>query len=319
MTPTTPTITTDRGDPLKPGVSPKTRARVLALRRTHSLSAVAQQTHLPLGTVKTICSRSGAFRDNKALRELCTLPEPRPSSCTALAVPDLPRQQVVTGDQELDAVLWLRQVIGTGQAALISKAMEAAKRIKTPLKTLEKRYLDHLTARNPGNPMAVAFGSFGFADLDALAKRSTETATRRHDALARFATEDALFANTPAEAFCIETLKGLKSAQKRFGQLDPKQVGKRFEARPDLMPRTLADCLFELAYWDELYRLRHAVDSNAGDAAPEVNARETWCFSQLARIRPKTKAEAVSVFRYLADNDRMQDTGTDGILLNLIG
>lgn len=167
--------------PRRATVSPKTRAGVLALCRTHSMSAVAQQTALPLGTVKTICSRSGAFRDNQDLREMFVMPQPTQSTCTALAVLELPPQDVVTGDKEIDAVLWLRQVISTGQATLIDRAMEAAKRIKTPLKTLEKRYLDHLIARNPGNPMAVAFGSFGFADLEALAKRSTETATRRHD------------------------------------------------------------------------------------------------------------------------------------------
>lgn len=48
-------------------------------------------------------------------------------------------------------------------------------------------------------------------------------------------------------------------------------------------------------------------------------ARECFTFRCLARIRPKSKAEAVAVFRYLADNDRMRDTETDDILLNLIG
>lgn len=129
---------------MKPPVSIK--SKVLELRRSHSLREVAEQTGLPLGTVKTICSRSGAFRDNQAQRTLFTLPSIQPSESNALAVPSLPPQTKVTGDHDIDAVLWLREVINTGQAGLIEKAMEAAKRIKTPLKDLEKRYLDYLVA-----------------------------------------------------------------------------------------------------------------------------------------------------------------------------
>lgn len=55
---------------MKPPVS--TKAQVLNLRHSHSLREVAAQTGLPLGTVKTICSRSGAVRDNPRHRELFT-------------------------------------------------------------------------------------------------------------------------------------------------------------------------------------------------------------------------------------------------------
>ena len=109
---------------MKPGVSPDTRRQVLELRRRHSLREVAERTGLPLGTVKTLCSRSGAFRDNEAHRALFSLPPIQPSKQTLPAVPELPPQRTVTGNKEVDAVLWLREVIGTGQAALIEKAMQ---------------------------------------------------------------------------------------------------------------------------------------------------------------------------------------------------
>ena len=48
---------------------------------------------------------------------------PRPSDCTGLVVPELPPQEPVTGHKELDALLWLRKVISTGDPALIDKAM----------------------------------------------------------------------------------------------------------------------------------------------------------------------------------------------------
>jgi len=298
---------------MKQGVSLK--AQVLELRRCHSLREVASMTGTPLGTVKTICARSGAFKDNPRLRELFTLPAIKSSDSSALTVPTLPPQEVVTGDQEIDAVLWLRSVISTGQAGLIEKAMEAAKRIKTPLKDLSDRYLKHLVSKNPGN-WTVAFATFGFDDLEGLAKGSIRKATRQHEAMARFGSIEGLFASTPAELFAIDALKGLKVKKGAFG-LDDEQVEKRFQAHPDLMPNTLSDCLHELAYWHELYSLRSAHDG--GDQGQEAYARECFAFRCLARIKPKTKPEAVAVFRYLADSERMDDTETEGILLNLIG
>ncbi len=300
---------------MKPLVSIKTK--VLELRRIHSLREVAEQTGLPLGTVKTICARSGAFRDNQTLRSLCTLPAIQTSASTELAVPMLPPESVVTGDKEIDAVLWLREVIKTGQAALIDKAMQAAKRIKTPLKVLEKRYLDFLVTKNPGN-WTVAFQTFGFADLEALAQGSTKNLTRKNEALARFGSIENLFASTPAEQFCIDALVGLKP-RKDYGGLDDAQVDARFKAHPELMPHTLSDCLHERAYWHDLYTLRRAVDHDAGDPGTEAYARECFAFRCLAHIRPKIKGEAIAVFRYLADSDCMDRSETESIMLNLIG
>ena len=302
---------------MKPTVSPQTRQTVLDLRRCHSLRQVAERTGLPLGTVKTICSRSGAFRDNQTLRELCTLPPIQQSESTTLTVPELPPQEVVTGDKEVDAVLWLRQVISTGQAALIEKAMLAAKRIKTPLAELEKRYRDHLVAQNPGH-FASAWGSFGFADLKELADTSTEKLTRQHDALSRFGSVDALFDKTAAEQFCIDALAGLKR-KREFDEFDATQVDQRFHARPDLMPQTLSDCLHELAYWDNLYTIRKASHDDAGDHWQEVYGRTDFVFRSLTRIRARTKEEAVAVFRYLADSEYMDREEINDILINLIG
>lgn len=88
-----------------PGVSANTRRQVLELRRQHSFRDVVRLAGLLLGTVKAICSRAGVFRDNPAHRALFSLPPIRESSETLPAVPELPPQQRVTGDPELDAVL----------------------------------------------------------------------------------------------------------------------------------------------------------------------------------------------------------------------
>ncbi|MCE0973413.1 hypothetical protein [Pseudomonas putida] len=299
----------------KQRVSDKQRRLVLDLRRRHSLREVAQITGIPLGTVKTLVSRSGAFRDNEQHRAMFTLPPISASTEALPSVPELPPQEVVTGDKEVDAVLWLRSVISTGQAALIDRAMEGAKKIKTPLNVLEKRYRDYLVVTNPGHLFA-AMSSFGFADLDALATRAIEQNRLRLEGVARFG--DTLLADTEAERFCIEALRGLRAAG-QFGDFDKRQVAARFNAHPELLPHTLADCLYELSYWDQLYRLRNAVDRDASDGPPDATARDWFVFGLLAQIRPRDKSEGLAVFRYLIASQREDMAETEAILINLIG
>lgn len=299
----------------KQRVSAEQRQQVLELRRRHSLREVAEIAGLPLGTVKTLVSRSGAFRDNEQHRAMFTLPPISASTETLPSVPELPPQEVVTGDKEVDAVLWLRSIIGTGQAVLIDRAMEGAKKIKTPLDVLEKRYRDYLVATNPGHLFA-AMSSFGFADLDALAVRAIEQHRLRLEGAARFG--DAVLADTEAESFCIDALRGLR-ATGQFGDFDKGQVAARFNAHPELLPHTLADCLYELDYWDHLYRLRNAVDRDASDGPPEATARDWFVFGLLAQIRPRDKTEALAVFRYLIASQRDDMAESEAILCNLIG
>ncbi len=301
---------------MKQGVSIEVRQSVLALRRKHSLREVAGLTDLPLGTVKTLCTRSGEFRDNAALRALCTLPEPRLSGATALTVPTLPPQSQITGDSEIDAVLWLREVIKTGNPDLIAKAMQAAERIKTPLPELEKRYTAHLMAANPGN-WTVAFKTVGFDNLKGLATSSTANALKRQDAYARFG--DDLFNNTSAESFCVDALAGVEGDRDQWGRIKGDAVDAAFKARPDLLPRTLGDCLHELIYWHDLYSLRYAADSGHMDELPEVSARGDCVKRQLACIRPRGKVEALAVFRHLREYpDSFCNKEADAIVLNLL-
>ncbi|MFG0394303.1 hypothetical protein ACF8LH_10835 [Pseudomonas sp. zbq_4] len=299
----------------KQRVSDDQRRLVLDLRRRHSLREVAEITGLPLGTVKTLVSRSGAFRDNEQHRVLFALPPISASTETLPSVPELPPQEVVTGDKEVDAVLWLRSIISTGQAVLIDRAMEGAKKIRTPLDALEKRYRDHLVATNPGHLFA-AMSSFGFADLDALATRAIEQHRLRLEGTARFG--DALLADTEAESFCIEVLRGLERSDPLL-DFDKAEVADRFNAHPELLPHTLADCLYELGYWDQLYRLRNTVDRDASDGPAEATAREWFVFGLLAQIRPRDKAEALAVFRYLIASQRDDMAESEAILCNLIG
>ena len=241
-----------------------------------------------------------------------TLPPLQSSGETLPAVPELPPQQVVTGDKEIDALLWLRLVIETGEPARIAQAKEAAGKITAPLKELEQRYGKWLVAQG-GHPFAGMF-SIGFADLDGLAKHSIERRANETEAIGRFG--DALWDDTQAEAFCLESLRGLETETWDY---PPELVAERFKAHPELMPHTLSDCLHELAYWDDLYRLRRACSKDY-DTHQEVWSRDQFIFTvMLAELRPRNRDEARATLRHLLDSERRDWKEVDRILDNLIG
>lgn len=287
------------------------RQRVIELKRQHSFTEVAEITGLPLGTVRTIVRRSGAFTDNPKHREMFTLPPIQQSQSTGMAAAVMPPQRTVTGDLELDAVIWLREVIDTGSAAYIDKALEAARNIKTPVKDLETRYMRHVL-QTTGNQTRALFGSIGFADLEARAKSAKRKAILVSEAVARFGTDD--WFETEADHFCADALKGLKP---RNIFLDESECAARFRQHTDLMPHTLDDCLYELGYWDNLYQLRYALFEC--DHSPESTSREQFIYQMLGQIRPRNKTEAKAVLRYLIDRERKDDKDFDAIVENLLG
>lgn len=254
-------------------------------------------------------------RENPAHSALFCLPPAQASAETAIVVPAVPPQEVVTCDVEVDAVLWLRKVISTGNASLIEQAKAAALQIETPLGELEKRYAAHLARANPGH-WAAGFASIGFADLDALAMSAIVQDKRRRDARARFG--DTIFDPTAAERFCEQALAGLESVNQWY-ELDAEQVDARFDALLEQRPGTLMQCVLELTFWTELYWLRDAVDRDSSEHSHEVSARENYVFRLLARIPPRDAEEAADVFRYLTSNDGMDRSHSGAIILNLIG
>ncbi len=209
-------------------------------------------------------------------------------------------------------MLWLRQVIGTGDPVRIAQAKEAAGRITTPPGELEQRYSKWLVAK--AGHMLAGLGSIGFANLDGLAERAITRRANEAEAIGRFG--DALWDDTQAEAFCQEVLRGL---ERDSWQLPPEQVAERFKAHPELMPHTLSDCLHELAYWDDLYRLRRACSKDY-DTHQEVWSRDQFIFTvMLAELRPRNRDEARATLRHLMGSERDDAPEAERILDNLIG
>ena len=256
------------------------------------------------------------MQDNQAFRALFTLPPIQPSASTSLTVPEMPAPKVVTGDREVDAVLWLQECVRTGHQALIDKALEAAKKITTPMKDLGLRYGQHLM-RQHGSSVMAAFGSMGFGELESQANGAIERQRKRHIALSRFGTEESLFSDTPAEAACKKALRGVKRIKDGiFNDYDMEQVAERFAKRPDLQPNTLADCLHGRAYWDELYRLR--APFGCGDSPAYAQAHDDHCFAMLAKIATRTKEESLAVLEHMEEHDGTDRKESPAILRNLV-
>lgn len=291
-------------------ITDQQRAQVLELKRKHSYTEVAAITGLPLGTVRTIVRRSGGLSDNPKHRLMFALPAIKHSASTQLAAFVMPSQRTVTGDKEIDAVLWLREVIATGDPLAIDTALQAVANIKTPLAEIEKRYANHLR-KNGGSNMFAAFGAMGFADINAHVEKSKATALLRREAAARFGNDPDLM--TEAERWAIRALDGVDV---ELLDSDRSEIADRFKQHPELMPHTLADCLHELNFWNDLYWLKMAAD--AGEPAQECYERGYFVFDLMAEIRPRSRDEATAVLQYIVDNERKDDEHADAILFNLV-
>lgn len=255
------------------------------------------------------------IRNNQKLRELLTLPPIPGSASTALAAPIVPKQEAVTGDKEVDAVLWLQSLVKTGNPAMIEKALELAGRITTPMDELGKRYASHI-ARTTGNAFGAALSSFGFGELEDQAKRAKVRAARKHEALSRFGTIESLFAETPAEKECKKALRGLK--RDSFGFYDEPSAAVRFDRSPVLAPATIDDCLYARAYWHSLYWLRADSVEHSGDSLPQAYAHKRYCHDALARISPRNGTEAMAALDHINEDGGPDWSDALPIIQNLI-
>ena len=257
------------------------------------------------------------MQDNQAFRALFSLPPIQASTSTALTVPETPAPKVVTGDREIDAVLWLQECVRTGHQVLIDKALEAAKKIATPMKDLGLRYGQYLMRKHSGSMMIAAMGSMGFGELESQAENAIERRRKQHAALSHFGTVEALFSDTPAEAACKKALRGVKRIKDGiFNYYDLEQVAERFAKRPDLQPNTLADCLHGRDYWNKLYWLRAPFGN--GDSPVYAQAHDDHCFAMLAKIAPRAKDESLAVLVHLEGKEALDRSEAPTILRNLI-
>lgn len=256
------------------------------------------------------------MHDNRAFRTIFTLPRLRASSTTALTVPKVPEPKVVTGDSEVDAMLWLHQLVNIGDAALNEHALRAAGKLKSSPEELRRRYQDILCSQSHGSAIVVALQTMNFGNLEAQAKNATERLKKEHESLRRFGSVDALFDNTAAEAACVDALSGLDTNDGSILGYDEKKADARFARTTALAPATIADCLHGMKFWKTLYWLR--APFGYGDPAPEGAAHDDFLFRRLAVITPRSKAEALAALACVENQD-FDRTEAPAILRNLVG
>lgn len=251
-----------------------------------------------------VAQRRRSRAENAEHQRLFTIPTAPPSDSTTLVAPQLPEQTRMTGDLEVDAVLWLGRVCKmTTDLAVLDKALDAAAKIQTPAKELERRYSDWIMRQPGAHPMQAAFGSFGMADIQGKVERARTRIRTHAEALAIFGTLDAALADTPAEAMLDETVGELPTGD--YWRWSTEQLAELF-AR-SVNPASLTECVSELRYWHWLHNIRHHMytttypDDYAPDPSELISAREYYVKGLLTVLPPVDRAEAIHIADALKD------------------
>lgn len=282
-------------------ITEETRQKVIELKRGHSYAEVAKLLGISVSSCKAIVIKAGANNDNPRHAQLFKLPEPvKQSTGTEVAAqvrPPLPRD---TGHQDLNSLLYIREIIKTGDLDLIEKAREAFALIENP-KRLENIYSDWLI-KNDGS-MFSTFASWGCSDIESLIKKTLETKSYAMQAATLFDQSTNPFLETQADVVARQILKPIKP--ERMGLYEDEAAAKLFKQRPDVMPHNLTQCLSELAFWNHLYKIRFSVGFI--DSPPESFSRECFIRELLTEIRPRDKEEALMVANYAETLESFDD------------
>ncbi|EGV28067.1 hypothetical protein ThidrDRAFT_4099 [Thiorhodococcus drewsii AZ1] len=241
---------------------------------------------------------------NPEHQRLFTIPEPQVSQSTAISVRTLPEQQAVTGDHEVDACLWLREVCKTAtDPAVLELALEAAQRIEAPAKEIEDRYAAWMR-RQPGvHPLQVAFASFNMADIAHQVERARERIAVYAEGLAVFGSYAAAMRETPAERMVFDTIGPLPDGG--VWTLGKDVLGELF-AR-SVNPVTLTEVAAELRYWRWLGHVRWRMSETAdpdgygADEDERISARRYFVEGFLTELAPLDRVEALHLADALAD------------------
>lgn len=292
-------------------ITEETRQKVIELKRGHSYAEVAKLLGISVSSCKAIVIKAGANNDNPHHAALFKLPEPvKQKQSTEVAVqvrPPLPRD---TGHQDLNSLLYIREIIKTGDLDLIEQARKAFALIENP-KRLENIYSDWLI-KNDGS-MFSTFASWDCSDIESLIKKTLETKSYALEAAKLFdlnANPDML---TEADNVVASILKPLKP--ENAGLYDDDAIAKLFKQRPDVMPHNLTQCLSELAFWNHLYHIRHSLGFI--DSPPESFSRECFIRELLTEIRPRDKEEALMVANYAETLEGFDDSYPWRLMRNL--
>ncbi|MEA3641821.1 MAG: hypothetical protein VBE63_18060 [Lamprobacter sp.] len=238
---------------------------------------------------------------NPEHQRLFTIPAPLCSNEGALTVPELPAQQAITGDPEIDACLWLAQVCKTARhPGVLDKVLVAAQRITTPAKEIEQRYVDWLKQQPGVHPMRVIFASFDMANIEEKVAKARERIVVYNEGAAIFGSYQQALMPTPPEQMIERTVGELPGGDDDLLYRWTQEQRAELFAR-SVNPTTLTEVAAELHYWRWLHDIRwklqqtEAPDEDSPDDPPEISARRDWVEGLLCELPPQSPAEALQI------------------------
>ncbi|KMW73327.1 hypothetical protein TI10_09605 [Photorhabdus luminescens subsp. luminescens] len=280
--------------------------------------------------------------DNLKHKTLFAIPEPSYSTALATVKP-LPVQRKITGNKQVDAYLWVLEVIKTNESAHLDAAEEALKKLKITPKEAQKKYSDYLM-KSGVHAFQIAFGTISMDNPQGYIDRAKEQIKEAVKVRASFASYEAALELTEPEKLMLvgelaeiyepfyywnekEQAEGCMYGD-RVNETDKlrKATAKGFtEQLPE--PHTLSDVIREFLYWDWLYQMRNvaAKELDPGgygiDERNYIYDREDYLEGRLAVIPAMNRQEAIDVCKWVLSEERFHDRSelTDKIILNLVG
>ncbi|WP_323870391.1 helix-turn-helix domain-containing protein [Xenorhabdus szentirmaii] len=279
--------------------------------------------------------------DNTAHKTLFTIPEPSYSTAIATVKP-LPVQRKVTGNKQVDAYLWVLEVIKTNEPAHLDAAEAALKKLKITPKDAQQKYADYLM-KSGAHAFQVAFGTMSMDNPQSYIDRAKEQIRNAAKVRGVFASYEVALALTEPEKLMLvgelaeiyepfhywneeEHAEGCMRGD-RINEVDKlrKATAKGFaEQLPE--PHTLSDVVREFLYWDWLYQMRNvaAKELDPGgygmDERYYIYDREAYLEEKLATLQAVNRQEAIAVCQWVLEEERFHDLEvTDRIILNLVG
>ncbi|WP_454744198.1 hypothetical protein [Citrobacter freundii] len=318
------------------------KEQILSLKRSgRGYKTISRETGVNLNTVKSICRRSGLFRDNPEHRALFTIPETKYSTELATIKP-LPPQRVITGHKQTDAYLWVLEVIKTGEPVHIAAAEAALEKLTITPKEAQERYTRYL--QHSGAGWTSVFSTMWLDNPQHFISSAKSQRDKAAKVRGAFGSYDAAMEPTKPERLMMaaygeiygEGLYGWTEEEKAQGRIKGDRIFEAWDARKavskgfrDVLPEpyTLSDVVREYLYWAWLVDMRSAaikeIDPDGyGDDYPEISDREDYLDKLLETISPRNQQEALEVLKWYLQSERHQgcmDADSDGVYLNLIG
>jgi len=233
----------------------------------------------------------------------------------------IPQKRVITGDQDVDTVLWLSEICSTtNDFADLEKVLEVAKQITTPANELTERYRD-FKLKSGAQGITVVLGLFGFGEIDNYVKSARYRINKTSEVMKLFGSCEAAMSPTAPERMLMNTTA---ATEDELFSVRVDETATFFSS--SVNPGTLTEVLNEIRYWLWLKEMRGVMvrvcDYQHNDFYREqlVDLRISFIYRLLEEIDPIDSEEARKVASALKKEKLCDDYDTEiKILYHLFG